>query len=88
MSNRCQRSALLRAILRSPRFRNLETAWRALDLLVRRVEEETIRISFLDASREAYVFAGDSPNDSPMFGFFPNGVGIANVRDFAGVMAG
>jgi hypothetical protein len=22
-----------------------------------------------------------------MFGFFPNGVGVANVRDFAGAMA-
>ena len=36
------------------------------------------------ASAEHYVFAGDSPNDSPMFGFFPNAVGVANVRDFAG----
>ena len=26
--------------------------------------------------------SGDSPNDSPMFGFFPNAVGVANVRDF------
>lgn len=36
--------------------------------------------------REAWVFSGDSPNDAPMFGFFPNGVGVANVRDFAGLM--
>lgn len=35
---------------------------------------------------ERFVFAGDSPNDSPMFGFFPNSVGVANVRDFAGAM--
>jgi hydroxymethylpyrimidine pyrophosphatase-like HAD family hydrolase len=41
----------------------------------------------LDARREAYLFSGDSPNDSPMFGFFPNGVGVANVRDFADAMA-
>jgi len=40
----------------------------------------------LDAAREAYAFAGDSPNDSPMFGFFPHGVGVANVRDFADAM--
>jgi HAD superfamily hydrolase (TIGR01484 family) len=42
----------------------------------------------IDLGREAerYVFSGDSPNDSPMFGFFPNGVGVANVRDFAGTM--
>jgi hypothetical protein len=43
----------------------------------------------IDLGREAehYVFAGDSPNDSPMFGFFPNGVGVANVRDFAEAMS-
>jgi len=35
------------------------------------------------AAREQIVFAGDSPNDSPMFGFFPNAVGVANVLDFA-----
>jgi HAD superfamily hydrolase (TIGR01484 family) len=40
----------------------------------------------IDTAREAYVFSGDSPNDSPMFGFFPNGVGVANVRDFADAM--
>ena len=40
----------------------------------------------LEAAREKYVFSGDSPNDSPMFGFFPNGVGVANVRDFADAM--
>ncbi len=35
------------------------------------------------AERAFWVFSGDSPNDSPMFGFFPNAVGVANVRDFA-----
>ena len=38
----------------------------------------------LEADRERYVFAGDSPNDAPMFGYFPNAVGMANVGDFAG----
>ncbi|TAJ38156.1 MAG: HAD-IIB family hydrolase [Reyranella sp.] len=38
----------------------------------------------LDAQRQHYVFAGDSPNDSPMFGYFPNAVGMANVGDFTG----
>jgi len=37
----------------------------------------------LDAERERWVFVGDSPNDAPMFGFFANAVGVANVRDFA-----
>ena len=36
----------------------------------------------LDADREVYVFVGDSPNDAPMFGAFPNAVGVANLRDF------
>jgi HAD superfamily hydrolase (TIGR01484 family) len=38
----------------------------------------------LDARSREIVFVGDSPNDAPMFGFFPNAVGVANVRDFAG----
>jgi HAD superfamily hydrolase (TIGR01484 family) len=37
----------------------------------------------VDAERERFVFAGDSPNDAPMFAFFPNAVGVANVRQFA-----
>jgi HAD superfamily hydrolase (TIGR01484 family) len=38
----------------------------------------------LDRARADYVFVGDSPNDAPMFEFFPNSVGVANVRDFEG----
>jgi HAD superfamily hydrolase (TIGR01484 family) len=37
-------------------------------------------------ARETIVFAGDSPNDQPMFEFFPNAVGVANVRDMADIM--
>ncbi len=42
----------------------------------------------LDAAAEKarLVFAGDSPNDQPMFGFFPNAVGVANVRAMADLM--
>ncbi len=29
-----------------------------------------------------YLFVGDSPNDAPMFEFFSNSVGVANVTDF------
>jgi hydroxymethylpyrimidine pyrophosphatase-like HAD family hydrolase len=36
----------------------------------------------LDAERARFVFAGDSPNDAPMFAYFPNAVGVANVRAF------
>ena len=38
----------------------------------------------LDAERGRYAFVGDSPNDAPMFGFFPHAVGVANLRAFAG----
>lgn len=37
----------------------------------------------LDTERSRYVFVGDSPNDQPMFAFFPRAVGVANIRDFA-----
>ena len=39
----------------------------------------------LDFTREADLFSvafcGDSPNDEPMFAFFPNSVAVANVRE-------
>jgi len=40
----------------------------------------------LDAERERFVFVGDSPNDAPMFDFFPCSVGVANVRRFAATL--
>jgi HAD superfamily hydrolase (TIGR01484 family) len=36
----------------------------------------------LEAANREIVFAGDSPNDAPMFAFFQNSVGVANVREF------
>ena len=41
----------------------------------------------LDAARERIAFIGDSPNDEPMFAFFPNSIGVANVRDFVDRLA-
>lgn len=38
----------------------------------------------IDADRDRIIFVGDSPNDGPMFGFFPNSCGVANVREFEG----
>jgi HAD superfamily hydrolase (TIGR01484 family) len=38
----------------------------------------------LDARKNEFVFAGDSPNDAPMFAYFPNSVGVANIKAFAG----
>ena len=36
----------------------------------------------MTADNERIVFAGDSPNDAPMFDFFRHSVGVANVRRF------
>ena len=36
------------------------------------------------AHREHVVFVGDSPNDAPMFGYFPNAVGVSNILAFRG----
>src|SRR5258708_5014840 len=40
----------------------------------------------LEAARTPYVFSGDSPNDAPMFGFFPNAVGRATAPHSAADM--
>ena len=36
----------------------------------------------LDEEKERYVFCGDSPNDEPMFGYFPISIGVNNVLNF------
>ncbi len=36
----------------------------------------------LDTDGDRYVFIGDSPNDAPLFAYFANAVGVANVRNF------
>ena len=41
----------------------------------------------LDAEKEKFVFVGDSPNDAPLFEFFENSVGVANIARFAGRIA-
>ncbi len=40
----------------------------------------------LDAERDRFVYCGDSPNDEPMFAFFPLSFGMANVRPFLSLM--
>ncbi|KQT85267.1 HAD-IIB family hydrolase [Aurantimonas sp. Leaf443] len=51
----------------------------------RRFADEILGLD-LDAVRDRIVFAGDSPNDAPMFGYFPNSCGVANVLAFEGEM--
>jgi hypothetical protein len=36
----------------------------------------------LEAIKEDVIFIGDSPNDVPMFRFFPHSVGVANILQF------
>ena len=40
----------------------------------------------LDAVKERVLFTGDSPNDEPMFRFFPHSAGVNNVLRFADQM--
>jgi hydroxymethylpyrimidine pyrophosphatase-like HAD family hydrolase len=54
--------------------------------MTKRLMREQLGVD-LDAARAAHVFVGDSPNDAPLFAFFPHSVGVANVRDFAGRLA-
>lgn len=49
--------------------------------MVRRLMREVFGID-LDRRRAAYTFVGDSPNDAPMFAFFPDAVGVANLEKF------
>jgi HAD superfamily hydrolase (TIGR01484 family) len=41
----------------------------------------------LDAIKNQVIYAGDSPNDASMFEYFPNSVGVANVKHFTGKMS-
>ena len=36
----------------------------------------------VEREREIVMFIGDSPNDEPMFAFFPHSVAVANIRPF------
>jgi hydroxymethylpyrimidine pyrophosphatase-like HAD family hydrolase len=52
----------------------------------RRMLREDFNID-VEREREDFVFVGDSPNDQPMFAFFPNAVGVANVLEMADLMS-
>ena len=40
----------------------------------------------LDHNKDEFFFCGDSPNDEPLFQYFSNSCGVANVRDFTSEM--
>ncbi|MDR0568781.1 MAG: HAD-IIB family hydrolase [Spirochaetaceae bacterium] len=46
----------------------------------------TGRFGWSPKQREQVLFAGDSPNDEPMFARFPLACGVANIRRYAGLI--
>jgi len=40
----------------------------------------------LDAIRDRFAYCGDSPNDEPMFGYFPTSVAVKNILKFLNQM--
>ena len=53
--------------------------------MTRRLFDERFGIAAEVLQREL-AFAGDSPNDAPMFAFFEHSVGVANVVRYAGIL--
>ena len=53
--------------------------------MTRRFAREVLD-SDLDAVRDRVLYVGDSPNDASMFAQFPNACGVANVREFLGLI--
>jgi hydroxymethylpyrimidine pyrophosphatase-like HAD family hydrolase len=50
--------------------------------MTRRLFKERFAVDLERANRRV-AYVGDSPNDAPMFAFFVNSVGVANVERFA-----
>jgi HAD superfamily hydrolase (TIGR01484 family) len=48
---------------------------------------EEIYSENLEDVKEKVIYIGDSPNDAPMFAYFPHSVGVANVTQFEGRMS-
>jgi hypothetical protein len=51
--------------------------------MTRRFASEVLGVD-IERDRDRVVFVGDSPNDAPMFGYFPHACGVANVLRFRG----
>lgn len=54
--------------------------------MCRRFADDVLHLD-IHRNNAEIVFVGDSPNDAPMFGFFANSCGVANVRRFVGSLA-
>jgi len=51
-------------------------------LAMTRILLEEVFQTDIDQAQDQIIFCGDSPNDAPMFSFFQNSVGVANVLDY------
>ncbi len=50
---------------------------------IKTISEEVLGLDLSQESdRMRCIYAGDSPNDEPAFGFFENAVGVANILEF------
>jgi HAD superfamily hydrolase (TIGR01484 family) len=47
--------------------------------------DEVFNLS-LNQLKDQVLYIGDSPNDCPMFAFYPHSVGVANILDFKGCL--
>jgi hydroxymethylpyrimidine pyrophosphatase-like HAD family hydrolase len=51
-------------------------------LTMTRVLFEEVFDEILENVKKEVIFIGDSPNDAPMFAYFPHSVGVANLLHF------
>lgn len=54
--------------------------------MTKRLFQEIFQVD-LECCKESVIFSGDSPNDAPMFAYFPNGLGVANILHFVDELA-
>ena len=47
--------------------------------MTKRLFDEVFGVD-MDHAKARIIYSGDSPNDAPMFAYFPHAVGVANVR--------
>ena len=53
--------------------------------MTRLLFEEVFQENLAEVKQDV-IYIGDSPNDAPMFAYFPHSVGVANVQQFEGRM--
>jgi HAD superfamily hydrolase (TIGR01484 family) len=61
----------------------LETAQAIADFFAARGAVAKVSSIHAEEAKRCVAYCGDSPNDAPMFGYFPFGVGVANIKPLA-----